>query len=142
MNRSLQLALVTAAFAPAATSCGVKYGDPIGVGTDGGGGGGGSAGNGGSDGDGNGGAGGSAGASVPLPATLPEFCTADGWCGSNLAFSGVWGSGAGDVWVIANGIADNPTASAVLHWNGQVWTTVLGLSDSYYGADSSDANAV
>jgi len=150
MNHSSKIAFVAAPLAAAVLSCGVKYGDPVGTGSAGSGGGvvGGVAGGGGARGGvaGGGGSGsaaaGTGGAAIPLPGALPEFCTADGWCGSNLALAGVWGSSAGDVWVVANRIGDNPAASAVLHWDGSRWTTVLGRSADYLGADLSDLDAV
>jgi hypothetical protein len=73
---------------------------------------------------------------------LPEFCTADGWCGADLTFSAVWGAAANDVWVAAKGLGDNPAASALLHYDGQAWTTVLGNAVSFYGAEQSDLAAL
>ena len=133
MNRGLELQVVALASLSLA-ACGTRYGDPV-AGPRGG------AGAGGREvadaglepadtKDGSDGVQPAPDSSSPVPlfGTVPEFCTAGGWCGANLTFSAVWGTGAADVWVVAKGIGDNPTPSAVLRWDGATWTTVLGWS--------------
>jgi len=57
-----------------------------------------------------------------VPAKLPEYCTPDGWCGADLAFSAMWGAAADDVWLAARGLGNQPTASVLLHFDGDDWT--------------------
>jgi len=144
----------------AALACGTTYSDPIrgGPGGDGGPGGTSIAGSGlagGGHAAGSSGSGGGAGSSpstggagtggapstTPLPATLPSFCTTDGWCGANLTFSAIWGTRPDDTWVVAKGLGDNPAASVVLRWDGAHWTTMSGARSAFY-TDFSDLEAI
>jgi len=118
-------------------------------------------------GNGNGGSGGGGGvqegAHAPDPRSEPPtFCTRDGWCGSNADFVAISGTSETDIWIVANDtgslsdagaptdplvpIAAEPLRTAVLHWDGFVWTAMqpdpkfapLGIGLRSIGAAAAD----
>jgi hypothetical protein len=49
----------------------------------------------------------------------PQYCSADGWCGSEMWISAVWGSSPADVWFL--GVAAGSTIA--FHGDGKSWET-------------------
>jgi hypothetical protein len=72
---------------------------------------------------------------------FPRFCSRDGWCGSSVAFQGIWGSAADDVWVVAIEGETAPNGPSpygvILHWDGFDWLTVDWSRASQAGASTS-----
>jgi hypothetical protein len=54
---------------------------------------------------------------------LPEYCSADGWCGATVDYASVSGSSPDDIWIVAHHVQDDAASVGLLHYDGQSWTT-------------------